>query len=180
MPGKRLFIFVEGPSDERLVNEILKPIFEKRLSEVGGEVVVIQYSHISNKAMDAEFTRIEAQGDDYLLLKDREDARCVTGEKDYLQKKFPRLDVRKVIIVVKLIEGWYLGGLDETSAKKLKVSYVATTDRLTKPAFNASMPGNFRTRTAYMVEILKYFDLATARRKNKSFDYFVKKYQLDS
>jgi hypothetical protein len=180
MPGKRFFIFVEGPSDERLVNEIIKPIFEKRLSEGGGEVVVTQYSHLRKEAMGVLLTTIEAEGSDYLVLKDRENARCITGEKNYLQKKLPQLDVRKVIVVVKMIEGWYLGGLDAQTARRLKVSAPEKTDKLTKEAFNAAVPPNFKSSIDFMRDILKYFDMATAKRKNASFRYFVEKYQLDS
>jgi hypothetical protein len=180
MPGKQLYLFVEGPSDRRLITEIVKPILEERLSEQEGTVIVREYAHMQKGEMNNLLTTITASGDDYLLFADRDSATCVTAKKEGLQEKFSQLDVQKVIIVARLIESWYIAGLSASNARRLKVSIPEKTDRLTKSEFNAAMPDNFKSGTDFMREILKYFDIETAKRKNKSFRYFVDKYQLDS
>ena len=180
MPGKQLYLFVEGPSDRRLITEIVKPILEERLSEQEGTVIVSEYARMQKVEMNNLLTTIKASGDDYLLFADRDSATCVTAKKEGLQEKFSRLDAQKVIIVARLIEGWYFAGLNATSARTLKIVVPEKTDKLTKAEFNAAIPGNFKSGTDFMREILKYFDIETAKRKNKSFRYFVDKYQLDS
>jgi len=176
MAGEQLFIFVEGPSDEKLINEVVKPVLEKRLGERDGSVVVRQYAHLRKETMNSLLAGIEADGHDYLLFADIESARCVTARKEALQQKFSKLDLQKVIVVVRLIEGWYLGGLDVKGARTLKVAVPQRTDRLTKEEFNTLRPKNFKSGTTFMTTILKYFDVETAKRKNTSFSYFAEKY----
>lgn len=81
--------------------------------------------------------------------------------------------------MIKEIESWYLAGLDEAALKELGISYPdKDTDTLNKEQFDRLIPVKYVSRIDFMQEILKNFQLETARQKNKSFYYFINKYSI--
>ncbi|MHC4361138.1 MAG: hypothetical protein ACYSTN_10185, partial [Planctomycetota bacterium] len=84
-------------------------------------------------------------------------------------------DINNVIVIVKEIESWYLAGLDSKNCKKLGIKVFRKTDNITKEQFDKLRPRKFNSRIDFMIEILKRFSMETAKRKNKSFDYFIAK-----
>ena len=98
-------------------------------------------------------------------------------KKEIIKKTFPKIENNKIIIVIKEIESWYFAGLNEQHAKELKIRKPPkTTNTFTKEQFQNRIPKRFLNKTALMQEILKHFDMETARKRNSSFDYFCKKY----
>jgi len=106
------------------------------------------------------------------------DTPCVTARKEEIQKRFKNVDSDKIMVVRKEIESWYLAGLKNDRCKELGVSIFAATDEVTKEQFDEIIPGNFDSGIDFMQEILKSFDIETAKRKNESFKYFANKYGL--
>ena len=53
------------------------------------------------------------------------------------------------------------------------------TDNLTKEDFNGLIPGKYDSRIDFMFEILKYFSIDSAGKKNHSFRYFAERYHLE-
>jgi hypothetical protein len=53
------------------------------------------------------------------------------------------------------------------------------TDELTKEDFNGLIPPKFDSRIDFMFELLKYFSIDTAEKKNQSFRFFITRYHLD-
>ena len=86
------------------------------------------------------------------------------------------------MIVKKEIESWYIAGLSDTNLKKLKIKLTAKgkkgdiTGNMTKEKFNKLMPKRFDSRIDFMLEILNQFSLNTAKKRNKSFSYFISKH----
>ena len=119
---------------------------------------------------------------DYMIITDLNQSPCVTHRKDVLTtKKIKSKLVRddRLIIVIKEIESWYLAGLDEAALKELGISYPdKDTDTLNKEQFDRLIPGKYVSRIDFMKDILKNFQLETARQKNKSFYYFINKYSI--
>jgi len=82
-------------------------------------------------------------------------------------------------VVIKEIESWYYAGLSSESAEYLAVPDLPLTDDLTKEDFNALIPSKYDSRIDFMFEILKFFSIDTAGKKNHSFNFFVNRYHLE-
>lgn len=172
MQYKKLYIFLEGDDDERFFQKIVKPKFEEKYDLV----IPRKYAQVKNEKVGSFLKSIKAMSADYICVTDINQSPCVTGKKQWLQDKFKNIDKDKIIVVIKEIESWYLAGLDTTGSKNLGFSPLDTTDDITKERFNEAIPKKFDSRIDFMVEILKCFSPETAKQKNKSFKYFLEKY----
>jgi hypothetical protein len=112
-------------------------------------------------------------GAEYLLLGDLNAHPCFPRKKEALLQKFTQLDDRRVLIVVREIESWYLAGLPDNNP--LGVQVPANTSEFTKEQFNDTMPKNLDSRIDYTLEVLKLFDTSTATGRNPSFHYFARR-----
>jgi hypothetical protein len=171
MEYKILYIIVEGNDDERFFDIILKPVFEER----DIYVTLVKYSKNWKKAR--RFIRsIQRRNVDYIYIEDIDNAPCITGRKQKIKEKIENIDEAKIIIVVKEIESWYLAGLDENACRQLRIPNLGTTDNIFKERFIGLKPKKFVSTIDFMLEILKFFDIETAKHKNESFRYFCGKY----
>ena len=170
--SKLLFILIEGDDDEKFFNKILIPKFKKSYNTIR----IIKYATMKKEKVDNFIRSIKAMESDYIYLTDINDSPCITAKKEEMQAKYKNIDNDKVIVVIKEIESWYLAGLDNKACKQLKIKNFANTDNVTKEKFNALIPKKFTPRKNFMSEILKYFSIEIAKQKNKSFKYFVEKY----
>jgi len=169
---KRLFVFVEGDDDERFVNKILRPEFEKYYKNV----TLWKYAQIKTKTRENFINSIKSMNADYIYVTDV-DGPCVTARKGKIKSKYGELlENDRIGIVIKEIESWYLGGMNDSDAKKLTVCKFKTTDDVVKEQFNKYLTHKFDSRKDFMIEILKYFSIDVAKRKNKSFKYFCDKF----
>jgi hypothetical protein len=171
MGCKRLFFLVEGNDDERFIQNIIKPIFEKKF-----DIKIWKYAQQEKEKVDKFLKNIKEIGAEYIFIVDINSTPCVTRKKQEIQNKFKNIDIDRIIVVIKEIEGWYLAGLDAKSCKKLKIPRYETTDDISKEQFNNLIPKKFDSRIDFMTEILKQYSIETAKRKNKSFKYFIEKY----
>jgi len=121
---------------------------------------------------------IKAMGADYLVIADYDCSPCVTSKKEWLHQHIKGLEPERTRIVIEEIESWYAAGLDEQGISQFGMPLPAGTDRLTKEQFNDMVPEKYDSRIDFMMEILKIFSLETARRKNRSFEYFLRKQEL--
>ncbi len=124
---------------------------------------------------------ITAMGADYLVVADYDCSPCVTSKKEWLRQHIKGLERERTRIVVEEIESWYAAGLDDAGIAKFGISALADlagTDRMTKEQFNEMVPANYDSRIDFMMEVLKVYSLESARRKNRSFDYFLRKQGL--
>ena len=173
---KSLTIWVEGPDDGRFFDLLNEQIFQDRY---GDNSRIIEYSHMTPEEIQRVIASLEEIGADYIVVGDVQ--KCVTNTKSSLKYgRFGQIENRRMVIVVKVIEGWYLAGLDEKHLKRLKVSWHDNTDAITKEVFNSFIPKKFRTskvgRRRFMMEILNCFSLDAAKQRNTSFRYFAEKH----
>ncbi|MDI6734675.1 MAG: DUF4276 family protein [bacterium] len=173
MNYEKLYIWVEGDDDKEFFERLIKPIFEKRYDYIA----VIQYAQKKSEWKENFLKNINRMNADYIYAADINNAACVTAKKQKIQEKLKNIDENRIIVVIKEIESWYLAGLDDINAKKLKIPTHVSTDTITKEQFNGLIPNKFE-RIDVMSEILKCFSLEIARQKNVSFNYFVEKYSL--
>jgi len=177
MSYKRLFIWVEGDDDLRFFDRIIKPRAQRQYDLVE----IITYAEMKKNKIDKYIKSINGMGADYIYIRDINEAPCVTFRRDRIKEKYEILDEKNIVVVIKKIEGWYLAGIHDENATRLKMRKIRkyiNTDMIDKGQFNTLMPRRFDSRIDFMIEILKSFSIETAKRKNKSFNYFVEKYKL--
>lgn len=124
---------------------------------------------------------IKAMGADYLVIADYDCSPCVTSKKEWLHQHIKGLEPERTRIVIEEIESWYAAGLDEKGIASFgmpALEGLAGTDRLTKEQFNDMVPQRYDSRIDFMMEILKIFSLDAARKRNRSFEYFLRKQGL--
>jgi hypothetical protein len=115
---------------------------------------------------------------DYIFVSDIDTEQSVREKKQVLYSHFSHIDGGSIVVVIKEIESWYYAGLSGESAQSLSVSALPSTDELTKEDFNSLIPSKFDSRIDFMFEILKYFSIETAEKKNHSFKFFITRYHL--
>ncbi|MGD1100899.1 MAG: hypothetical protein ABSA59_02440 [Terriglobia bacterium] len=169
MAYRALYLFVEGDDDERFARTVISP----RLSKGYDWIDTFRYAQEKPAKVSSYLRNIKSTGAEYFLLADINSCPCFPERRQILLKKFRELEHARVIIVVKEIEGWYLAGVPANS--QWGVSVPGDTTNLTKEQFDAALPKPFNSRTSYMVEILKLFDVDTAGARNPSFQYFARR-----
>ena len=170
---KRLFVFVEGNDDKRFFESTVKPHFYNHYDSVQ----FYTYAQAKTEKSKNFITSIKAMGADYIIVADINDAPCVTERKEKIKRRFGADIIdEKIVLTIREIESWYLAGLTNSKCEKLKLRNIPNTDNMTKENFNSLIPKKFSSRIDFMVEILKCFSIPTAKKKNKSFSYFYKKY----
>lgn len=158
---KKLFLFVEGPDDERFLEQIYKDC----------DVKFIQYSCEQNKIINSQIKTIKSNNFlDYLFFTDA-DGCSIQDRIDRTVEKYHDCEDEKVCVVQFEIESWYLAGITQESARKMKIKYCRCTDSVTKENFNAIKPQKL-SRIDFMIEILKQYDKQEAQLKNTSFRCF--------
>jgi len=175
MSYKQLFILIEGDDDERFFLRIVRPIFEKKYDAV----VLWKYARAKDTKIDNFLKSIKAMGAEYIFVTDIDFKPCVTAKKQEIQNKVKNIDRDRIIVVIKEIESWYLAGLDSVRCKKLKIRCLRDTNDITKEQFEALIPNKFNSKINFMLEILNLFSIEIAKQKNKSFRYFIDKYNCE-
>jgi len=173
MEYKRLYILIEGDDDERFFNKILIPILENNYDSIN----IWKYAQIKKEKIKNFIKSIKSMMADYICVSDINDSPCVAFKKEKIKNRFNNLvENDRIVVVIKEIESWYLAGLSNQDVKKLAQQAFSTTDNITKEQFDSLIPKKFTSRIDFMTEILKYFSIEIAKKKNHSFNYFLRKY----
>ena len=172
---KRLFILVEGEDDIRFFGRIIKPLFVSHYTSVE----IIPYASIRRTKVSSFLKSIRLMNNDYIFVADIDTERSVRDKKQVLYSHFSHIDGGSIVVVIKEIESWYYAGLSGESAQYLAVPDFPFTDELTKEDFNRLIPSKYDSRIDFMYEILKYFSIDTAGKKNHSFKFFIERYHLE-
>ncbi len=171
---KRLFIMVEGEDDVRFFGRLVKPILAPRYDSVE----IIPYACIKRDKVNKFLKSVTLMKNDYIFVADIDFEHSVRDKKQVLYYRFSNVDGGSIVIVIREIESWYYAGISGPLALELGIADASTTDDMTKEDFNALIPRKFDSRIDFMFEILKSFSFATAAKKNKSFRFFIDKYQV--
>jgi len=171
---KRLFILVEGGDDVRFFGRIVKPLF----ISLYDSVEIIPYACIKREKVNKFLKSVRLMNHDYIFVSDIDFEHSVRDKKQILYCRFNQIDGSNIVIVIREIESWYLAGLPPDTARRMGVHTSDTTDNLTKEDFNRMIPAVYDSRIDFMFEILKFFSVEYAAKKNRSFDYFVHRYHI--
>lgn len=169
-----LYVWVEGEKDLRFCEGVITPLLENKYDYV--QILRLKKKEMKKEKVDSYLRSIISMGADYVLLGDIDDHPDEEDKKQELVRTYKKVDKRKIVVVVKEIESWYLAGLDKENSKKLRIPYLDNTDHITKEQFNNMRPSNFDSEIDFMVEIIKRFSIETAVKKNKSFKDFIERY----
>lgn len=166
-----MYVLLEGNDDERFFNGVLRSLLVKKY----GKVEIIQYARDPPKTTKKFLRSFRAMGDEYILVKDINDAPCITVSKRKAANKY-QSDSDNIIVVVKEIESWYMCGLDDKCCKKLRIEReIGNTNLFRKEHFEKMVPAGI-SRIEFMQQILERYDVEIGKQKNKSLHYFVKKW----
>ncbi len=177
MQDDLLYIFVEGDDDARFFERILVPLLARK----NKIAKVIKYAQKPDKlAWVGKYAKsIEAQGADWVVVTDLDRAPCATARKEQISAALKRVGVKlpRVAVVVKMIESWYVAGLTKEAWKELGIrGRMPRSDSVGKEQFNRLIPSRFDSRIDFMLEVLKRFTTEEAKKKNRSFGYWLEKY----
>lgn len=172
MQFKRLFVWVEGEDDRRFFDKIIKP----KLNNKYHFIETICFATMKIEKVDKYIKSVKEMDEDYIYVVDINNVQCVNLKKQIIKNRLKNIDSDRIVVVIKEIESWYLAGIDEKTSLRLKIREFNNTNNITKEVFNKLIPRRFDSRIDFMLEILKNFSIEVARRKNKSFKYFIDKY----
>lgn len=174
MEYRGLFLFVEGPDDERFFKSVLEPLIEDRFKFIK----YIQYAQQPKALIENIIRPLKHTPNKYLFICDM-DARgdstyCITNRKDKEHLAFrSNIPKDRMLVVKEEIESWYYAGIAESLSHNMKS--ITNTESLTKEEFEKLIPANFTSKTDFMIEILKTFSTEIAGEQNTSFSYLLKK-----
>ena len=182
MYKKWLHILIEGDDDKEFFKRIINPMLKARYYPI----VLWKYRKKKKEEVDSYLERVKNDWDaDYIFVTDNDKLKCVPGKRQEIQRIHGSIhDKRKILLVIRKIESWYLAGLSDDTCRKFGFSPLCTTDGVGKGQFKKLRNISSMPKVVFLQEILRNFDIETAKRKNESFRYFaeefVKKYGLQS
>jgi len=169
-----LYFLVEGNDDERFFQRIVEPILQDRYDYIG----YYQYARRPKRKIQAFIKSIASKQADFLCITDINTSPCVTARKKQVKRnKLGTLSDSRVLVVKKEIESWYLAGLNEECCRRLRLPACRETESISKEQFKQFLSGSKLGCTINcMIDILRNYNICTAKSKNESFDYFHRKY----
>jgi len=172
-----LFVFLEGPDDERFFRAVVAPLFQSRYASIN----YIQHAGKNAGYINSYINSIAAMNTDeyradYLFFNDFDLSRCITGRKNALMRQYRRLDAERIVVVRKMIESWYVAGLDQTSCADFGLRYAGHTEGIDKRFLESCMPRRFNSLNLYLIDMLARFDHEIAIQQNTSYAYLIRKF----
>lgn len=170
MPYRQFFILCEGDDDVRFFRHVIVPLLDY------DGVQFYQYAQQRFKDVRSMIRSIQSMGADYIFVCDFDRGECIPSKREEILEKYTNLDPERIFVIQEEVESWYMAGLNDEERRRLEISSLRRrTDELTKEHFDNALPES-EPRISIMREMLKAFDLAVARQRNRSFDYFSRKF----
>lgn len=159
-----LYLFIEGPNDERFFTRVYGAIL--------GSYKFIQYSGWTSTKINNFIRSINCTpGNEYIFLGDA-DGKPINEKKEILLARYSNLNSDRLFVVQYEIESWYYAGVSATACQKLGLKqYVYNTDTLTKEQFNAKLPKKTE-RKFIMAALLEVYERELAIARNTSLSLF--------
>ena len=163
-----LYIYVEGNSDNRLVQKVLS------LRLWNGGYLIKNYAEEEQKLINRTITAQKSQNR-VLFISDLDDCPCFPSRIEKTIRKYRGLkDLGDCICVVcKMIESWYVSGLPDERLDTLLKRRPFDYNKVSKTMLKNLVKDRFKD-SDYMMTLLKFFDIDTAKSRNDSFRHFCK------
>lgn len=179
MQPNGLYVFLEGPDDERFFNAVIRPLLAAEIDFFK----IIMYSTKTSSVIQSILKTVKAQTNlKYLFFCDHDtqgdSSLCITKRKEKICEKYGQQpELTRIFVVREEVESWYLAGITAVNKQKFKLPTFTTTDHITKEDFLAMMPKQFTSSNDFMIEVLKEYSLqyAVSEATNTSLRYFCEK-----
>jgi hypothetical protein len=170
-------VLVEGPDDERFIENIVKPAINHRRFNT------MQYSEEPDGTVNAAISAFQGMHRDMYLLRDydhgKQNCTSISGRKEFVQNKFNAVDKNQIIIVDDTIEAWYLAGLTDSNASELGIQVPSQTGQIGKSEFNNKLSqSRFSSKVNFQMNIIERYSIQEAKNSSSSFNYFTGKIGL--
>ena len=173
---KNLFVFVEGKEDIVFVKRVLYNIFIQNSINI----IPISYQRTRNHEVKNLIKTAKADHD-YVLLSDLDSHTypCITSRKDQRIKELDgEITSDKIIIVAEELESWCLAGIDTSIEEYNEFVIPESTDGITKEDFDKILSNTSFNKNKLLNFLSFNFDSDLAIQRNKSFKYFLEKYNI--
>jgi len=177
MPLKKSFlVLIEGYYDKEFFEHIIKPLLLKKFKDY--EFHFIKHRHKSNEDIKKYIYSFKEFNSKIIYVEDFDKGPCFTFKREKIKEKFEELKNENIIIVKLEIESWYLAGTNDKIFKdRIDLKKIISTDNISKGLFEEYIPNNL-TKKEFILELMKFFDIKRAKERNKSFSYFITKWDL--
>lgn len=167
-----LYVLLEGADDQRFFDKILKPELSKKYHKI----ITYLYASRPKKVTEHYVESLNKNNAEYIVFSDFDVSPCMTSSKNILKEKISVIKSENAAVVQTEIESWYLAGIGYSNSRRLRIPPYPTTDDMSKERFNKIIPSMFKSRIDFMQEILKKFNIRTAKSQNSSFRYVWNKF----
>lgn len=173
---KNLFVFVEGKEDIIFVKNVLHNLF------IRNSINIIPIPYQSTRNHDVKkHIKVAKANQDYVLLSDLDSHTypCITSRKDQrIEELDGEITSDKIIIVVEELESWCLAGIDTSIEEYREFVIPESTDDITKEDFDKILSNTSFNKNKLLNFLSFNFNSDLAIKRNKSFKYFLKKYDI--
>ncbi len=166
-PENRYVIIHEGSTDRRLIEAVVEPVLSARWSIEKWKSATMsrtEKNQIVRRSIMRKFPVV--------VVCDLDTYPCIRARRGHEQELLQAGQTVCVTVVVKEIEGWYLAGMPNHLASKLKFSIPADVESVSKEDFAMMASRASHSAVQLMTRILEVFDVSLARTRSRSFDYF--------
>jgi hypothetical protein len=82
-------------------------------------------------------------------------------------------ETEKIKVVKKMIESWYIAGINQDGSHMLNVWPPSNTENIGKTEIHRDYKPKELIETVFLIKLLEYFSLEQASKRNHSFRYFM-------
>lgn len=173
-PAKPFYIFVEGATDQTLIERKVLPAVGLRRP-----VRFIQYRNLANKELRKYIRAATQSGGGYAFLRDQDEFDCHLSVISRLLRTFRQLERARIHVVVRCGDGWHFGGLSRLDCIGLGLNHAAIitgTSLIRSSTMEAAVPTSCDlTKAELLAACLDRFDLELAKQRNPSLRRFCRK-----
>ncbi len=162
------YLFVEGYYDEVFVKTISKQL------QIKCAITIVKYSSMPDAKVVDYLSSLISQKIQFLLIADRDISQynSINDRENELIRRYKHVNSGNYVLANPEIEGWYIAGLNNESAKKLKLKNLPLPDDCTKEKFIATLPYR-HDETPIRTDMLELYDINFAKTRSSSFRKFV-------
>lgn len=171
-PLSWITLFVEGDDDKLFAERIIVPTLRARWSIVQ----IYPYAEETKEKVAAFIKTLDQiPGASYVFFTDLDEQPCATSRKAAVVERRPYVDPSRVVVVKRCIESWYLAGVTEKGAKRLRLRRLADVEVVRKAEFNSLIPARW-SRLTLMSALPEDWSREEALARASSYEHVDRRY----
>jgi len=160
-------ILYEGPTDLRFIDKLVTPRLQK-----SWRVRRWKFTTLKREQRIQIVSEAITKGNPVVYICDLDECQCEPERRDTECRLLKVAPAKCVAVVKREIEGWYLAGVPNEIATKLKIAVPEDTTAITKEQFGHMAQEAGWSVIELMSIILDHYDIGLAKVRNPSFGYF--------